>query len=53
MVLAMKAFIASVYCDFETSVADDRGLEQMGAFIKGPVGNKLVLNILYPDNGKS
>ena len=49
----MKSFVASVYYDFQTSVVDDRGLEQTGAFIKGPVGNKLVLNIRYPDVGKS
>ena len=39
----MKILVATIYADFETSVADDSGMKQVDAVIAGPVGDRLLL----------
>lgn len=39
----LKVLTAAIYTNFTTSVVDDTGMEQMDAYIAGPVGNKLIL----------
>ena len=39
----MKSMVAMIYSEFETSIVDDDGMEQVDGVVAGPVGNKLIL----------
>ena len=39
----MKTLLATIYTEFETSVVDDSGMEQVDAVLAGPVGGSLTL----------
>ena len=39
----MKTMLAMIYSEFETSVVDDDGMEQVDGVVAGPVGDKLIL----------
>ena len=39
----MKAMVAMIYSEFETSIMDDDGMEQVDGVVAGPVGDKLIL----------
>lgn len=43
-ILGMKAFIVTVYERYETSIADDTGIEHFDGFQSMPVANKLFLS---------
>ena len=42
-VIELKLLIAAIYTNFATSIVDDSGIDQMDAYIAGPIGNKLIL----------
>lgn len=35
--------LATIYAEFETSVMDNSGMEQLDALVAGPAGGKLLL----------
>ena len=39
----MKTMVAMIYSEFETSIIDDDGMEQIDGVVAGPVGDKLIL----------
>ena len=39
----MKSMVAMIYSEFETSIVDDDGMEQVDGVVAGPVGDKLIL----------
>ena len=39
----MKTMVAMIYSEFETSIMDDNGMEQIDGVVAGPAGDKLIL----------
>lgn len=39
----MKSMVAMVYSEFETSIVDDGGMEQIDGVVAGPIGDRLIL----------
>ena len=41
--IVLKLAMVAIYTNFETSIVDDTGIEQVDSFIAGPVADKLIL----------
>ena len=39
----MKTMVAMIYSEFETSIMNDDGMEQVDGVVAGPVGDRLIL----------
>lgn len=48
----LKTIVAAIYTNYETTIVDDKGIEQEDAFLAGPVGRKLVLKFSAVDEQK-
>ena len=42
---------ATIYAEFETSIVDDSGMEQLDAVVAGPAGDRLLLKFHHVGAG--